>query len=433
MNVIGNPPSILDGRAKSPHGNRSRLRSLCAKLLLAVTSAAISLGVAEVILRATSPGYSPLFLDIYTLDENGLLALQPSVVRRHVSSEWDVSVAINGWGLRDVATAPKTPARTILGLGDSFAFGWGVELHESFLSQAESRLADEPVRIVKAGFPGTGPCDQLAWLEAHGDEFAPDAVLLSFFIGNDFTDDQMGGFDRQFTIEDGLIVRREFEGEPSSSPVRSLIEWTKRRSLLAQTAAQTWWTWERSCLTAQERGNPGLSARDRWLWEFFQIHLRNPPDEVEAGFEAALRSLDGIRGWCSQRDIPLQVMIIPRSFQLYDWELAEWLQSYDLLPADLDLDRPQRILCEWAADRRVAVLDLTEPFREDARKSPDNRLFFYPNSHMNAHGHTLAGRLLAEFLHVPPGKNDEKSSEKYLPTTAGADAKITSPARPNSN
>lgn len=102
-----------------------------AKLTLATVSLCASITVCEFAVRAIRPGYSPLFLDIYCRDEQGLMALRPGLIRRHVTDEWDVTVAVNHEGLRDSDHAVADENATILGLGDSFAFGRGVGLNES--------------------------------------------------------------------------------------------------------------------------------------------------------------------------------------------------------------------------------------------------------------------------------------------------------------
>ena len=151
-------------------------------------------------------------------------------------------------------------------------------------------------------------------------------------------------------------------------------------------------------LQLPERQHPGLSAGDRWLWEFFKIHLRDPPPATPEAFDGMLSTLDAIHDWGVQRNVPMLLLIIPRSFQIYSWELDHWMESYDISDGEIDLDRPQRLLVDWATRRGAAVLDLLPPLREYAEDNPDDRVYFYPNGHMNAAGHRITGRLLAESL-----------------------------------
>jgi len=374
---------------------RPRSKQVLAKLILGFVSAAVSLVLCEVLLRLFSPGYSPLFLDIYRLDDYGVLGLRPNVTRRHLTAEWDVTVAINGEGLRDRSTPMADAGGRILGVGDSFAFGWGVEVQESFLFRAEELLRPEAIRVVKAGIPGTGPNDQLLWLQHHGESFRPGLVIVSFFVGNDFVDVQMGGVAKQFTVRDGLMARKSLDEQPPSLRA-ALVARLKRSSLLAQKVAELLWLFERRT-DPQNREHRGLNARDRWLSEFFQVHLRTPPPETMKAGTETVAILEGIRQWCAQRQIPLLLLVIPRSLQVYDWELERWQQAFRSTEA-LDVDRPQRLLAEWAAQSRVPFCDLLPPFRQYVQAHPQVRLYFYPDAHLNAAGHRLAATVLADYL-----------------------------------
>jgi hypothetical protein len=119
---------------------RYRWKSLLVNLSLLLGSLALSLIFCEAILRLVAQNDSPLSMDIYQLDPYDQVSLKPNVTRRHFTREWNVTVAINSEGLRDrPSPVPDTRGR-ILALGDSFAFGWGVELPETYLYLAEEQL-----------------------------------------------------------------------------------------------------------------------------------------------------------------------------------------------------------------------------------------------------------------------------------------------------
>lgn len=392
---MSTPPLTPSEAASSKLQFRSR--KYVARLLLIVGGGGVGLVICEIVLRLFSPGYSPLFLDIYQLDEHGLLAMKANIVRRHVSSAWRVTVATNADGLRDRETPVPDDGGTVLAVGDSYAFGWGVELAESFLYLAEESLRSERVRIVKAGIPGTGTSDQASWLKYHGDRYRPRAVLLALFVGNDFVDVQKGGTAGQLTIDDGLLVRRSVLGEPPSWLTRAKDK-IKRSSLIAQKLAEFSYAHSRVPSDAKGVANPGLTAKDAWLKEYFGIHLRNPPEDTLVAYKLMGQALDDIHEWCERRKIPLLLLVLPRSFQVYEWELAEWQKTFGWRDDQVDLDRPQRFLAEWAAARNVAMLDLLQPFREHHQLYPGERLYFYPDTHLNGSGHRLVSQETAAFI-----------------------------------
>lgn len=375
----------------------TRWRNGFVAVLLVLGSVTVGLAILEGVLRLFFSGHSPLYLDIYRLDEHGLLGLRPGITRRQITPHWDVTIALNREGLRDRAEPVPDRNGRIVALGDSMQFGWGVELPQTYLYIVEEGLVSDSVRVVKAGMPGVGTSDEAQWLQAHGDQYSPRMVIVSFFVGNDFVDCQMGGVLGQFTVRDGLMVKRPHDKDDYSR-LRETTEWIKRTSLLAQQGAQLVWILERSVTSAQNRNVPGLTAQNRWLWEFFKIHLRELPPETKQGIDLAQRALDEIHGWAQRRGIPVLLLVIPRSFQIFEWDLAKWRAAYRLTDDQLDLDRPQRVLREWASAHSVSLLDLLPGFRKYHRTHPDELLYYHPDSHLNANGHRVAATLLLEHL-----------------------------------
>ena len=107
-------------------------------------------------------------------------------------------VTINSRGLRDRETTPEpAPGVTrIVLLGDSFAWGWGVDDGECFADRLEQRLAPA-VEVVNAGVPGYSTDQELLWLEREGLGYRPTLVFLCLLLndveGNhDLVRDELG-------------------------------------------------------------------------------------------------------------------------------------------------------------------------------------------------------------------------------------------------
>ena len=102
----------------------------------------------------------------------------------------DVWVKINSQGLRsDVEyewAKPQDEIR-ILGIGDSFTFGWGVSLEESFLQRLEHRLhqmTGSDIETINAGVPGWNLNHYYVYLKERGIRYSPDVIVLSYFIND---------------------------------------------------------------------------------------------------------------------------------------------------------------------------------------------------------------------------------------------------------
>jgi hypothetical protein len=365
-----------------------------AGILLTAVSALFALLLAEALLRWVFHAAPLLDVDIYAMDADRLLRLRPGIRRHHVTRHWNVTIAINGEGFRDRHDPIVSTALPVLSLGDSFAFGWGVPLDQTYSYLVEERLGGpQPVRVVKAAVPGTGPGDQLRLLDTLWDRYQPQVVLLGFFVGNDFTDVQMGGAD-QFEVQDGLLIRRELRPPSFAARWRQTL---LRSSHLLQFLRAVQLSWGQRA--AQGPGShAGLSARDPWLWEFAKVHLRQHPPETARGVAATLTVLDRFQTESSRHGADLVILVIPRSYQIYREELGELQSAFGIRDEDLDLDHPQRILREWARSRHARIVDLLPVFRSHHERNPGTKLYYYPDAHLNAEGHRVAAEALAAFF-----------------------------------
>jgi len=103
-----------------------------------------------------------------------------------------VPVKTNSFGMRNREISKKKPDGTyrIALLGDSFAFGWGVEFEKIFAQVMERQLnlsaaANKNFEVLDFGVPGYSSFQEAALFEKIGLDFEPDAILI-YFIENDF-------------------------------------------------------------------------------------------------------------------------------------------------------------------------------------------------------------------------------------------------------
>ena len=107
---------------------------------------------------------------------------------------WQVDVGyhirVNRHGHRGGEYPEKKPAGVfrILGLGDSFTFGWGVEERDIFLRVMERKLreAGHRVEVLNAGVPGWHSSQTLHYLRREGLRFEPDLMVMTFFLDDVF-------------------------------------------------------------------------------------------------------------------------------------------------------------------------------------------------------------------------------------------------------
>ncbi|MGZ8404373.1 MAG: SGNH/GDSL hydrolase family protein [Nitrospira sp.] len=126
-----------------------------------------------------------------------------------------VPVKINSLGFRDLErpTQKNDDTIRILGLGDSFTFGWGVSLETTYLKQLEKTLhqaTGRTVETINTGVPGWGLNQYYICLKEFGMQFAPDIVVVGYF-SDDLTGppvDKLGSPSNSQGAADGQIQMR---------------------------------------------------------------------------------------------------------------------------------------------------------------------------------------------------------------------------------
>jgi lysophospholipase L1-like esterase len=115
------------------------------------------------------------------------LIFEPLSSAHYHTTEFDYTASINSLGFRDHEFGPKAARLRIAALGDSFTFGWGVDLKESWPKVIEGNLRADglEVEVANLGVPGGGPAAYAAIAERAVPALRPDLVVVGILQGDD--------------------------------------------------------------------------------------------------------------------------------------------------------------------------------------------------------------------------------------------------------
>jgi len=181
-----------------------RLKSLSFKIAALAVSLSAALIAGEILLRLVRPFthiYYPAgkaFEAIYQSADDCVYELKPDTQYKHYSYYGDfiATYRINAEGIRSdrIYGLAKPPGKSrVIILGDSFAFGRGVENSQTSAAVLERLLNDgsNPLNrfeVLNLGILGYSLDNEFIYLKRKGLWFDPDCVLLMVFPRNDIMD-----------------------------------------------------------------------------------------------------------------------------------------------------------------------------------------------------------------------------------------------------
>jgi SGNH hydrolase-like domain, acetyltransferase AlgX len=284
-------------------------------------------------------------------------------------SRWTVYTDENGFRVgREHPAGDGRPV--LLWLGDSFAFGYGVDYDVSFvgLLAADGRT---PYRHVDAAVGGYGPVQYRQTLEYLLDRgLRPRVVLVGVFLGNDFTDLLE---DKDLPVHDGIL------GDQGG-----VASFLKRHSHLYRLAAATIHRLHPHGVSTDLEQNAQAGA-----WTAGELR------GADAGFR---REFGRIAAVCRGHGAKLAVLLIPSS------AMVNAIAKGTIRSAGGAVDQTLPLQHALAAlrDLQIRTLDVTPALVQ----RPVGETYFYFDGHLTPRGHALVrdavARAWGDLLGVGP-------------------------------
>ena len=363
-------------------------------LLAFSLSLLISLGVLEVVLRIIAPlevtsrmyQYSrPVIQCLFSRYDNLLgWSSPPNGSFRFKSADFDTEVKTNSEGFRDDEfTEKKEPPKIRVALmGDSFAFGWGVEKKQAFADIIE-QVSEGEVEVFNFGVSGYSTLQEVLLFEKSVIPKKPDIAVLAFY-DND-PRDNMEGFARpHMVLENGTFkinsdnvnfrYYNAFTHQDKAYLHDGLAFYARRGVKIVKTFFRTHsyaYNLISSRLKQFKKADPmkgGGKIVDKEVWM------------------AEQKLLNRFIRDCKKADIIPFIAIMPNKMEIKP-SVVKALGSPFPNPY-------RRAVKEYCRIHNISMLDVTETLRDDQKE----KYHFPLDDHLTAFGHEDYGKRLAYAL-----------------------------------
>ncbi len=352
--------SKMNGTGRGPQARRWPQR-----LALMAFSLLVSFGALECYARLTFENQWQIPREV--VQPPGVYSLRmkadaESDLRTMDGTTFHVRTNPDGFRGPTVASLRQKPLR-VISLGDSYMFGWGVELQDQAMARAVSRYAAaHPAEDLGHAWVATVSWDPRDYYFAYR-EFAaaakPQLVVVGLFTGNDvMPSDGLRTLERR-----DLPVVSTIPERPVAT-IRS-IDWLRAElsssPLVARLRA-------RQAPASYAMFDKDLASQQR-VWDTTFFYLRALQDAV---------AKDGGT---------LVVVLYPSMLQVATPEA--------LREAGYDADMPEKVMTAFAHERQLTLITLLDGLRAG---NGNHDLFFSRDRHLTTKGHAIASGIVLEQL-----------------------------------
>ena len=279
-------------------------RGILINLSLIIVSTLFALFLSEIALRVM--GLKPLYVSperdrFWKYDSLLGWVHQPGQEGSFETPQFRTVVRINEKGLRDGEHSyeRQNDRKRILVLGDSFAWGYGVEESERFSQLIEKSL---DVEVINAGVSGYSTDQELLWYRSEGIKYETDLVIL-VLAGNDVGDNDHEivstiYYKPRFVLEEGRLALKGYP-VPKTSPQGRFVYSLSQRSAFAYFLVQRYFdflsVYGQIKVNSESSNSPGSS-----------ISAKNEP------FKLTIALLDEIRNIAESRKAKFMIVATDR-------------------------------------------------------------------------------------------------------------------------
>ncbi len=372
-------------------------------LLLAFASLAVMFLLAEAVTRLV---YYPESLGVVIGFDDALgWSLVPGSHMRSVDygKGFDYLVEVNSLGLRDREIPEKRESgkKRILILGDSVAFGIGLDYGDRFSDIMQRALGDD-VEVLNAGVPGWGNDQELLYYERKGRNLHPDLVILTLTLSNDVLNNMLDHLYLGASPKPRFVIRSDSlfltkaklaRPEPRNAPRAKAILKKSRFLVFVKRRIDRWRAERREVGSGLPPGFAGHYFERHY--SYWTVYEKAYPDRFAEAWKVTEAVILRLNAECTRDGAKLVVFALPTKLEVdEDWK-SSLLKESGIDSGLLDFSAPYRRLNDFLALHEIPFAYPLGVFKKVSKSFP---LYFASDPHPDRRGHALAAWALLELL-----------------------------------
>ncbi|KHE94163.1 MAG: hypothetical protein SCABRO_00084 [Candidatus Scalindua brodae] len=323
------------------------------------------------------------------------------------------TIELNNEGLRDYDHEKLNTQKKfrIIGLGDSFTFGNGVNNDQVFLKVLEK--LNSGIETINMSIFGGNPQTSLKIYMSRGLKYEHNIAMLGIFLGSDlatyYPKDSDSPPQWGFDSEDNFVLIGKMLGQEEVEKIRKSSEDnyspTKNRNLRKR--INYWLVRHIQLLTFIGNYRNHFSnvikgsslyikifktfgAENKGSYGFPNHCRKKDSTDMDYGWRLLSKSLETMRDYAGETGAELYVVLIPSQLQSSKILYERTLRKHGQDPSEFDLEKPNRKLAQLCESLEIACLDLLPAVKEAVSKG--YQLYFIRDGHMNVHGNNFVAK-----------------------------------------
>ena len=311
--------------------------------------------------------------------------LKPNFTGAHTHRDFRVIYSMDSLGYRDYDHPLHKPAGTfrILVLGDSFTFGVGVPMEDTYPKVLEKMLnahkSSIRYEVINTGVPGYNTDQEYYYFVKEGISLEPDLVIVGFFGMNDVDGVEFGW--QNFSTQNGYLVK--------VPPLKLHIPEMKGFLLTHSTLARiTYYNLSKLADAYHRHGKPRELP--------MQIYHDNYTDSFAKALTKTEQYLLDMKKMSVSHKAKFILLLIPFEMEVNKKNWVKYLleDTYSDKVYNQNLLKPSRLFSQFGKDKDISTLDLVPIFRTDHPET----CYFTWEPHWNRNGHLLAAKSIYSYL-----------------------------------